>query len=101
MIGWWAAEGNANDNIGNNDGTLVNSVIFTNGLVGQTFYFDGMSYVSIPDSPSLDAFVSSITIEAWVKFTQTNADGNWEGIITKGNSSWRLHGHGWSQHVNL
>ncbi|MGA2241282.1 MAG: LamG-like jellyroll fold domain-containing protein [Verrucomicrobiota bacterium] len=91
LAGWWPAEGNANDIVGNNNGTLVNGVTFTNGMVGQAFSFNGTSsYVSIPDSPLLDTFVSSITIEAWIKSNRTNADSNWEGIITKGNSSWRL-----------
>ncbi|MGA2786622.1 MAG: LamG-like jellyroll fold domain-containing protein [Verrucomicrobiota bacterium] len=90
MVGWWPAEGNANDVTGGNNGTLVNSVSFGQGEVGQAFSFDGGSYVSIPDSPSLDNFISSITVEAWVRFNQSGADWNWEGIITKGNSSWRL-----------
>jgi len=89
--GWWPGEGNANDVVGNNNGTLVNGVTFTDGTVGQAFSFNGTSsYVSISDSPSLDAFVSQITIEAWIKSNRTNADSDWEGIITKGNSSWRL-----------
>ena len=65
LVGWWPGEGNANDLAGTNNGTLVNSVNFTNGRVGQAFSLDGASgYVLIPDSPSLDAFTTSITIEA-------------------------------------
>jgi hypothetical protein len=48
------------------------------------------SYVSIPDSPSLDAFTSSITIEAWVKVNEFTSWPGWDGIVTKGNTSWRL-----------
>ena len=93
LMGWWAAEGDANDSIGGNNGTLVNGVNFANGMVGQAFWFDGVSsYVSIPDSPSLDTLVSSITIETWIKGNQLTANEDWEGIVTKGNSSWRLQG---------
>jgi hypothetical protein len=91
LVGWWPGEGNANDVAGTNNGTLVGSVTFAAGEVGQAFSFDGVSsYVSIPDSPSLDTFVSSITIETWIKLNQLTADWNWEGIVTKGVSSWRL-----------
>jgi uncharacterized repeat protein (TIGR01451 family) len=91
LVGWWPGAGNANDIAGTNNGTLVNGVSFVPGEVGQAFSFDGVSsYVSIPDSPSLDTFVSSITIETWIKMNQLTADWNWEGIVTKGNSSWRL-----------
>ena len=53
--------------------------------MGQAFSFDGTSgYVSIPDSPFLDAFTTSITIEAWIKVNQLTANSDWEGIVTKG-----------------
>ena len=91
LVGWWPAEGNAHDVVGTNNGTLVNGVTFTNGMVGQAFSFDGVSsYVSIPDSPSLDTCVSGITVETWIKLNQLTADPDWEGIVTKGNTSWRL-----------
>jgi hypothetical protein len=91
LVDWWPAEGNANDSVGGNNGTLVNGVSFTNGMVGQAFSLDGTSsYVSIPDSPSLDTLTTSITIEAWIKVNQF-PDGNWTAIVTKGDSSWRLH----------
>jgi hypothetical protein len=91
LVALWPGEGNANDIAGTNNGTLVNGAGFATGEVGQAFSFDGVSsYVSIPDSPSLDAFVSQITIETWIKSNRTNAYWNWQGIICKGNSSWRL-----------
>ncbi len=92
LMGWWPAEGDANDSIGGNNGTLINGASFTNGMVGQAFSLDGTSYVSIPDSPALDIFVSSITIETWIKVNQLGANSDWAGIVTKGNSSWRLQG---------
>jgi hypothetical protein len=92
-VGWWPGEGNANDVAGTNNGTLVNGAGFATGEVGQAFSLDGVSsFVSIPDSPSLDIFVSSITIETWIKVNQLTANSNWKGIVTKGNTSWRLQG---------
>ena len=89
LVGWWPGEGNANDVTGNNNGTLVNDVDFAPGEAGEAFSFDGAnSYVSIPDSPLLDSLTTSITIELWLKTDQVTSD--WTGIVTKGNSAWRL-----------
>jgi hypothetical protein len=91
LVGWWPGEGNANDVTGNNNGTLVNDVGFAPGEAGQAFSFDGVnSYVSIPDSPLLDSLTTSITVEAWIKVNQLTVNSDWVGIVTKGNSSWRL-----------
>jgi hypothetical protein len=91
LVALWPGESNANDVVGTNNGTLVNGVGFAAGKVGQAFSLDGVqSYVSIPDSPSLDSLTSSITIELWLKVNQLTANSDWKGIVTKGNSSWRL-----------
>jgi hypothetical protein len=91
LADWWPGEGNANDIVGNNNGTLVGGATFAAGEVGQAFSFDGSSgYVSIPDSPSMDSFTSSITIETWIKVNQLTLNTDWMGIVTKGNNSWRL-----------
>ena len=69
MVAWWPGEGNANDIVGNNNGTAVGGVTYTNGEVGQAFQFGGTnSYIQIPASDSLDvAQKGGLTIEAWVK----------------------------------
>jgi len=91
LVDLWSAEGNVIDSIGTNNGTLVGGAMYAPGEVGQAFSFDGSTgYVSIPDSPSLDQFTTNITIEAWIKVNQTNSDYNWRGLVTKGNSSWRM-----------
>jgi hypothetical protein len=91
LVALWPGEGNANDIMGTNNGTLVKGADFAAGVVGQAFSFNGSGgYVSIPDSPSLDAFTTSITIELWLKAGQLTANSDWKGIVTKGNSSWWL-----------
>jgi hypothetical protein len=92
MVDWWTGNDTANDSVGTNNGTLMGGVSYAPGEVGQAFLFDGSSgYVSIPDSPSLDSFVTNITIEAWIKVNQTNQNSDWRGIVVKGNNdSWRL-----------
>ena len=101
LVGWWPGEGNTNDVTGNNNGTLVNDVGFAPGEVGQAFSFDGNGYVSIPDSPLLDSLTTSITIEAWIKVNQFDEFPDWNGIVTKGNSSWRLARYGSSSVVGF
>ncbi len=91
LVDWWPAEGNADDVMGSNHGMLVGGAGFVAGEVGQAFAFDGISdYVSIPNSASLDSFTTNITIELWLKSGQLTANSDWKGIVTKGNSSWRL-----------
>jgi len=71
MIGWWPAEGDANDIIGANNGVLLNGTGFAGGEVGQAFSFSGglvgtaSPCVQIPYSPSLIS--SRLSVEAWIK----------------------------------
>ncbi len=65
LISWWRGEGDANDQMGVNNGTL-NGVSFGPGVVGQAFVFSGSSYV---DAPTLDLPIGSAdrSMEAWVR----------------------------------
>jgi subtilase family serine protease len=91
MVNWWQGEGNANDSIGTNNGTLMGNVGFVPGEVGQAFSFAGSSsYVSVPNSPLLSSFTTNITIELWLKANQLTVNSDWQWLVTKGNSSWRL-----------
>ncbi len=102
IVSWWSGEDNANDIVGTNNGVLIGGASYAPGQVGQAFLFDGSSgYVSIPDSQSLDSFVTNITIELWIMVNQTTPNGDWRGIVTKGNSSWRLQGKNGSGTVNF
>ena len=66
LVGWWAGEGNANDNTTTNNGVLEGGVSFVPGEVGQAFSFDGVSgSVVVPDSISL-RLTNQITIECWI-----------------------------------
>src|ERR1700757_9863 len=67
LISWWRAEGNANDVLGGNNGTLQGSTTFASGEVGQAFIFNSPTdSVQIADAPNLDfGSTSPLTIEFW------------------------------------
>ena len=66
-VGWWRAEGNAQDAVGANHGALRNGAGFQAGNVGQAFSLDGSTgFIEIPDAPALRPV--SLTLEAWVAF---------------------------------
>jgi hypothetical protein len=72
MISWWRAEGNAVDEIGYNDGAMVNSVAFTNAIVGRGFAFSGGSdYVRLPQNlfpfPDTGTGNTPFSLELWFK----------------------------------
>jgi subtilisin-like proprotein convertase family protein len=90
ITAFWRGENNDVDSINGNNGTTIGSINYAGGEVGQAFSFDGTSgYVNVPASPALNAF-NRITVEAWIKVNRLTANPEWEGIITKGNASWRL-----------
>jgi hypothetical protein len=69
MVGWWPGDGNSNDIIGGNNGTLFGGVSFGPGEVGQAFSFDGSTgYVNAFDTGNLD-FTGPLTLNAWIKLT--------------------------------
>ena len=57
---------------------------------GNALDFDGTDdYITLANESSFD-LTSAITIEAWIK-VDGSFDDAWEAIVTKGESSWRLH----------
>jgi len=81
MVSWWDGEGNADDIIGTNSGTLQNGTSFSPGKVGQAFSLDGTNdYVTVPSSPDLNFGSNPFTISTWIKTSQT---GSWKRIVAK------------------
>jgi hypothetical protein len=105
IVGWWPGDGNANDVIGTNNGTLQNGATFGAGKVGQAFRFDGVSnYVAVPNSPALQP--AQITVTAW--FATTNLP-SYRYIVSKSlspsSSSYGLYsssgGHGMLFYITI
>src|SRR5436305_12380957 len=67
LIHEWQGDGNANDSVGTNNGSLVGDTTFTSGVSGQAFSFDGNGDdVQVPDDPS-HYLSGSFTADAWEK----------------------------------
>src|SRR5439155_25921 len=79
-ISWWPAEGNANDIIDSNSGTLSGGVTFAGGIVGRAFNFDGTGEVRINNNTNLN-FGTNLSMEAWV--FPTVRDGEMDTILYK------------------
>ena len=103
LVALWQAEGNAYDSIGNNNGTPVGGVSYTNGEVGQAFVFnDTSSYIPVPASPSLNLGTNGgFTIEGWIKpdaYTVSAANGagapiiEWDSATQDGLDLWVYNG---------
>ena len=84
MVGWWRGEGNADDFLLSNPGTLSNGVTFSKGMVGQAFHFNGINQaVIISNSPSLNfGSNADFSIEAWIQ-VNTNQNKTILSIVDK------------------
>ncbi len=70
LVAWWPGEGNANDIIGMNNGTLMGGVTFVPGEVGMAFSFDGSSgYIDVTNTPSMDFGTNDFTIVCWIRLS--------------------------------
>ncbi len=84
LVSLWHAEGNAQDAVGTNHGTLIGGVGFGQGAVGQGFLLDGVNdYVRVPDNASLH-LANELTLEMWFKRADEASEG---GLIDKRNYS--------------
>jgi len=93
LVSLWEANGNANDSVGSNNGTLQN-VSFTSGKFGQAFQFDTpTSSVVIPNSSTLN-LGSQWSLSAWVYTTSlTGHLAGGQGIVSEIGNSTGLRGY--------
>lgn len=87
MISWWPGDGNADDIVGGNHGTLVGGGAFGTGMVGQAFNLDGVDdYVGLPafDSPTS---LNDFTADAWFFMDDHNSEGRSYILDLRGDDS--------------
>ena len=58
---------------------------------GSALQFNGTNGYAALSNTNVLNFNGSFTVEAWVKTSTTNLSHNWEAIVTKGDTAWRLH----------
>jgi hypothetical protein len=73
MISSWPGEGNANDIVGGNNGTLHGGVAFATGEVGQAFHFTGPGQYFQAPTDGLPTGNSDRTLELWVNIDSFGA----------------------------
>jgi hypothetical protein len=72
LVGWWRFNGDATDSSGNsNHGTFSGVEVYFDSPMGQALIFDGDDYVRVVGTSSLIGITSEITVEAWIKFSDT------------------------------
>ncbi|MBN1845384.1 MAG: hypothetical protein JW810_06840 [Sedimentisphaerales bacterium] len=76
----------AADSAGPHDGTLVNGPVWQPQLGALAFDGDD-DYVDCGNDPAFD-LTDAISVAAWVNIRQVDKD--WQAVVTKGDSAWRL-----------
>lgn len=72
LISYWSFNGSANDDVGDNDGTVMGGAYLVNSCIsGQAYYFDGINdYINCGQNVTLPS-TGVITVSAWVNFTDS------------------------------
>lgn len=83
MVGWWPFDGNANDIVLGNNGSIQGSGMYNTGTVLQGYQSQAYTdLVEVPDNNNLD-LGAAFSIDAWVNINALNTDNM--PIIWKGN----------------
>jgi hypothetical protein len=86
LVAWYPGDGNTNDIVGGNDGTLQNGATFAAGHVGQAFSVDGVDdFVQVADNPAASVG-NSVTVDAWVNLRAYSTGNDFSPVISKWNS---------------
>jgi hypothetical protein len=97
LVGWWKLDDGsgdaASDSSGNgHDGVLAGNANWAEGVAGGALAFDGDGdYVDAGKDPAFDV-TGQITVAAWIKVDAF--DKQWQAIVAKGDSAWRLQRNG-------
>ena len=79
LLTWLPANGNAEDVVDANDGTLQDGATFNSGIVGQAFSFDGVSSVTLTNPPAVSN-LGSWTYDLWINVSSFTNGGIGDGL---------------------
>jgi len=86
LVAYYPFNGDYKDYSGeDNHGSLEGTTSFASGEIGESVYFDGESWINIPDSDSLD-LSSSLTFSLWVNKQDAGTRG-WSVLFSKADST--------------
>jgi hypothetical protein len=74
MTGWWPADGNTNDIVGNppRNAMLRDNATTGPGFGGGAFVLDGIGdFVEVSHDPALNVGAGDFTVDLWVNFNST------------------------------
>ena len=82
IVAWWPGDGNTEDIVGGNDGSLVGTATYASpALVGDGFRFLAQGdYIRVPSTSALEP-AHHLTVEAWVRSVRPGA---YKYILGKG-----------------
>jgi Concanavalin A-like lectin/glucanases superfamily len=73
LVGWWKAEGDAQDSAGTHHGALVEGAVFGPAKAGQGFLLNGYgAHVSVPASPAWAFGQKDFTMALWAHFASAS-----------------------------
>lgn len=88
LVAHYEFEGNTNDSAGGNHGTAVGDPTYPSGVFGRAIDLDGVGdYINCGNRAAFN-LKNQITVAAWVNIR--TIPGQWIGIVTKGDSGWKL-----------
>ena len=70
-IGWWRAEDNGDDALGNHPAVPSSTLLFTNGMVGRAFAFNGINDYAYVSASVFASVSNNFTMEMWVFATDS------------------------------
>lgn len=74
IVSAWKAEGNGNDELGTNNGTLIGGTGFVVGQTGQAFSLDGVNDVVLVNPATMPT--TDITVAYWINTADTTKQGS-------------------------
>jgi hypothetical protein len=95
LVHYWPGDGNAEDQVGTDDGTLSGNLQFETGFIGQAFAFDGVDDAVSFGTTAGNFGVSDFTVSYWIRSTNLS---NLEGVLGKRETC--LHGSFWDNRLN-
>jgi hypothetical protein len=95
LVHYWPGDGNAEDQVGTDDGTLSGALEFQNGFIEQAFAFDGVDDAVSFGTTAGNFGPTDFTVSYWIRSTNLS---NLEGVLGKRESC--MHGSFWDNRLN-